>query len=66
MRTSHLPRSNPGSVDRMGAERELNLQQASVFLHHLAFALAAAQPYAELTVHSALVTVNRWLQLLEV
>jgi hypothetical protein len=47
------------------AERELSLQQASVLLHHLAFALDTAQPYAELTVHSTLVMASRWPQLLE-
>jgi transcriptional regulator with XRE-family HTH domain len=57
--------AEPAADDRFMAERELNLQQASVLLHHLGFALAAAQPYAELTVHSALVMVNRWPQLLE-
>lgn len=57
--------AEPAADDRFMAERELNLQQASVLLHHLAFALDTAQPYAELTVHSTLVMASRWPQLLE-
>ncbi len=57
--------AEPAADDRFMAERELSLQQASILLHHLASALDAAQPYAMLTVHSALVMITRWPQLLE-
>lgn len=56
--------AEPAADDRFMAERQLSVQQASILLHHLASTLDAEQPYAELTVHSTLVMVSRWPQLL--